>query len=231
LTIDSEKRVTETERRVKILEYVSERQKANQNTTKTTVITYMKEKRLSSRETTLNLINDLIREGKLTKKEINSQVHFLTINEDNEFNKIYNWLIEIEKFMDTIIAVSFKELDAPQIKRSKLKDVYRVIYDFQVPYTLIIRMMLTVLSKRANNKIHSDKDQYILFPKIIKLITNVNPYFQDQEKEVLNDMIVKVRELRPNEDIKHRALKFGIKFSVIDDMVTMAERFKKEFNS
>ena len=87
------------QRRIKILEYVWQRQRANQNTTKATVMRYMKEQRLASGETTHNLIKGLIDEGKLRKEEINSQVHFLTIGEEFDFIKMQNELLKtsIEK--------------------------------------------------------------------------------------------------------------------------------------
>ena len=65
-----------------------ERQRTKQNTTKSDVMRHMKEKRLASGETTHNIIKDLINEGKLNKKEINSQVHFLTVNENWDIYKI-----------------------------------------------------------------------------------------------------------------------------------------------
>jgi len=58
-----------------------------ENTTKADVMRYMKEKRLASGETTHNLIKELVNEGILKKKEINSQVHFLTV--DQNLNYIY----------------------------------------------------------------------------------------------------------------------------------------------
>lgn len=76
------------QRRVEILRYVLERQTANQKTTKATVIKHMKEIKLSSGETTHNLIRDLINEGKLNVRELNSQVHFLTVSEKFDFNKM-----------------------------------------------------------------------------------------------------------------------------------------------
>jgi hypothetical protein len=64
------------------------RQKANQRTTKANVIRHMFEEGLSSGETTHNLIKNLIDEGKLNVEVINSQFHFLTINEKFNFEKM-----------------------------------------------------------------------------------------------------------------------------------------------
>jgi hypothetical protein len=68
-----------SERRVEILRYVMDRQKANQRTTKSEVIRHMRG--MSAINTTHHLIMDLIKEGKLNVEKLNSQVHFLNINE------------------------------------------------------------------------------------------------------------------------------------------------------
>ena len=53
---------------------------------------------ISGLNTTHKTIMDLIDEGKINpiKDNPRSQTHYLTINESNEFNKIYNTLSEIE---------------------------------------------------------------------------------------------------------------------------------------
>ena len=68
------------ERRVKILQYVMDRQRAKQRTTKAEVIRYMRGD--SAVNTTHHLIMELIREGKLNVEVLNSQVHFLTTSEN-----------------------------------------------------------------------------------------------------------------------------------------------------
>ena len=67
------------ERRVEILRYVMDRQRAKQRTTKAEVIRHMRG--MSAVNTTHGLIMDLVKEGKLNVEELNSQVHFLSINE------------------------------------------------------------------------------------------------------------------------------------------------------
>ena len=68
------------ERRVEILRYVLERQRANQKTTKAKVIEHMKG--MSAINTTHALIMELIKEGKLNVEILNSQVHFLTVKKE-----------------------------------------------------------------------------------------------------------------------------------------------------
>lgn len=73
---------TEIERRVKILQFIGDRQRAGKNTTKAIVARYLKENKLAAGETSHKLIEQLINEGLLNKNEVHSQAHFLTVNED-----------------------------------------------------------------------------------------------------------------------------------------------------
>jgi hypothetical protein len=67
------------ERRVEILRYVLDRQKAKMRTTKAEVIRHMRD--ISAVNTTHALIMDFIKEGKLSVEILNSQLHFLKIDE------------------------------------------------------------------------------------------------------------------------------------------------------
>jgi hypothetical protein len=100
------------ERRIKILEYVMDRQKANKKTTKADVIRHMREKKLSAIDTTHYLINDLIKEGKLNKEVINSQVHYLTINKNFNFVKMRNEVLgkQIEELVKFFPTMDFSEI-------------------------------------------------------------------------------------------------------------------------
>ena len=85
---------TNFERRLETLKCVLERQRAKQSTTKNDVIKYMIEKRLSSRQTTHNLIKDLIKEKWLNVEKINSQQHYLTVNESWDYYKMQEELLK-----------------------------------------------------------------------------------------------------------------------------------------
>jgi hypothetical protein len=74
------------ERRVEILRYVLDRQRANQRTTKAEVIRHMRG--ISAVNTTHHLIMELIKEGKLNVEVLNSQVHFLTANEKYDLPQV-----------------------------------------------------------------------------------------------------------------------------------------------
>jgi hypothetical protein len=168
---------TENERIDKILQYVGERQRANQKTTKSTVIRYMKENRLSSRETTLNLINDLIKEGKLNKEEINSQVHFLTINYKNEFIWINNALADIYDFIERCEKITkklqvFKEKNLPELRKKKA-----ISKNMEFQYMLFLQKFIPPIDAMLNRLLHrtilnieSENDAQLLNRKILDLI-------------------------------------------------------------
>jgi hypothetical protein len=185
LTTESEKRTTESERRINILEFVKERQRANKNTNKTTVIKYLKEKGLSSRETSLDLINDLIREGKLNKKEINSQVHFLTLNQDNEFIKIYNYLSEIENVLDEIRDpveyICQYSMGEPDPDPTKSEEWYQEKADFfgelRRACLMPIQRLLDFLFILSNRVIQSEKDSQIITGIIVDLYLKLMEVF------------------------------------------------------
>ena len=117
---------TNDERRIKILEFVSERQKKKQDTTKNDVIEYMKGKKLSARQTTHNLIKELKNEGKLNVKEINSQIHLLTVSEKWDIYKMQEELLKsqikktLESFPDYTVMIEGKPVGGAMVAHSKM---------------------------------------------------------------------------------------------------------------
>jgi hypothetical protein len=226
LTTESEKRVTESERRVNILEFLKERQRANKNTNKTTMIKYLKEKGLSSRETSLDLINDLIREGKLNKKEINSQVHYLTINQENEFNKIYNSLEEIEalknKMLDGVrkMKVTMQNM---KTERNVLEEVAIFRNNFWRSFYDAGDLMLHRLLLRTKNKIHSEIDRDILYSKAIELLHIFTPLLDEVELDQIVN--VKLRDARSSPVFEAADLDINL----IDDILEVIKNFKDQF--
>ncbi|MGC2440736.1 MAG: hypothetical protein WA390_04895 [Nitrososphaeraceae archaeon] len=127
-------------------------------------------------------IMDLIDEGKINpiKDNPRSQTHYLTINESNEFNKIYNTLSEIEIIINTMderINEISKRPEIEKIPKNK-RDIYR--YDFQ--QTFLIELFMTfVINLIRINRMKTQKDTEILYAKIINLMLKMaqrfsNPY-------------------------------------------------------
>ena len=79
-------RQSESQRRIKILDYL--RENSSKKINKSDVMRYMED--TSRAMTTHKIIMDLIKEGKIKmiKDKPHSQTHYLTINDENEFNRI-----------------------------------------------------------------------------------------------------------------------------------------------
>ena len=128
--------------------------------------------------TTHKTIMDLIDEGKINpiKDNPRSQTHYLTINESNEFNKIYNTLSEIEiiiNIMDERINEISKRPEIEKIPKNK-RDIYR--YHFE--QTFLIELFMTfVINLIRINRMKTQKDTEILYAKIINLMLNMAQRF------------------------------------------------------
>jgi hypothetical protein len=220
---------TESDRRVKILDFVKDRQKAKQNTTKAIVITHMKDKRLASRETTHYLIKDLINEGKLTKKEINSQVHFLTINEDNDFNKIYNSISEFENF---IVDKPFSDIKGLKIN-PKNPAAFNELGQLQVNLKAIVFFILQHFIDITKKRIQSEQDKQILYTKIMELLQEYTSYeMMPQDRELIDWFISRFDKWKK---LPLQAKKMNVNVNDFKDKLdkyqTVLKNFKEEFLS
>ena len=133
---------------------------------------------ISRLNTTHKTIMDLLDEGKINpiKDNPRSQTHYLTINESNEFNKIYNTLSEIEIIINTMderINEISKRPEIEKIPKNK-RDIYR--YHFE--QTFLIELFMTfVINLIRINRMKTQKDTEILYAKIINLMLNMAQRF------------------------------------------------------
>ena len=133
---------------------------------------------ISRLNTTHKTIMDLIDEGKINpiKDNPRSQTHYLTINESNEFNKIYNTLSEIEIIINTMderINEISKRPEIEKIPKNK-RDIYR--YNFE--QTFLIELFMTfVINLIRINRMKTQKDTEILCAKTINLMLNMAQRF------------------------------------------------------
>ena len=133
---------------------------------------------ISRLNTTHKTIMDLLDEGKINpiKDNPRSQTHYLTINESNEFNKIYNTLSEIEIIINTMderINEISKRPEIEKIPKNK-RDIYR--YHFE--QTFLIELFMTfVINLIRINKMKIQKDTEILYAKIINLMLKMAQRF------------------------------------------------------
>lgn len=117
----------------------------------------------------------VIKEGKLNKKEINSQVHFLTINQEDEFNKIYNFLEEMWSLVDKMENATGKMKITPRKMKTKktiLEEIVKFRSSFLSPSYDAIHEILFRLLGRIKANIHSEIDSNILYSKIVEILSN-----------------------------------------------------------
>jgi hypothetical protein len=145
---------SETERRIKILEYLREnsldKDKKAKKINKADVMRHLEG--ISRLKTTHGTIINLIKEGKIKmiKDKPYSQTHYLTLNEDNEFNKIIDDLSILEKHIE--------QLEIPKPKKPP-----------NVPKE--DRIMWSMLFKLARvNSLPFEQDSQILYRKIYRLM-------------------------------------------------------------
>jgi hypothetical protein len=235
--------VSDEQRRIEILQYIKNRQKTNRKTTKIDVVRHMKEEKMASGETTHNTMRDLITEGKINVEEVNTQLHYLTINEQNEFNRIYSWLLRIEKTIDLMYepAEKITSMGDPDTVR-KIPDRF-ILRDldnnFLGGYQDSTNNILEFLLFLTSNKIKSEKDALFLYNIIIKLKIKVDEQasiFEAKgiENKFLGSRILIDYSLDNLEHIHQDAIDYAKKKGliinkVIDNTKSMIKDFKKEF--
>jgi predicted transcriptional regulator len=215
-----------------VLEYVRE----NQKCTKTEVINALKKPGDSSIKTTHSVIMELIKAGtlKVLKDRPNSQTHYLIINDDDEFNKIYKELTQIENLMNTIYESMFKLLN-PSIKRGQPWAVamYESERNFAYPYRYDFNVMLDVLLDRAM-KIQPENMSNILSSKITKLMRKLFVYFYDDDRSALlfdgsiTFLNQRIQELSSG---KSERFKGFLDIKTMNKMIKRISEFKKTFLS
>jgi hypothetical protein len=240
---------TEIDRRVRILDYLlknATNEKAKIN--KADVMRHLES--VSRLNTTHRTIVDLIDEGKINIKQDKdnplSQTHYLKINENNPFNKIYNVLLRIENHIDSMNKLTsvMYELRRTEIRDKRididestagqlLGDLYRD------PYESAIDKMLHFFLLKIS-ELHLDaQDSEILYRKIARLFLKMLSQrgIQDLKKSTNQKLnyIVNMSEV----DIKRYA-KFlqkyaktyashRLDFGVRDDLLKLIKDFQEEF--
>ncbi|CAN5516627.1 hypothetical protein BH18THE1_BH18THE1_03380 [soil metagenome] len=235
---------SDEERRIEILQFVKKRQQANQRTTKAIVIRHMKEKRLGSAETTHNTMKELRDEGKLYVKKIHSQLHFLTINEENEFNKTYEMLTQLEAFMNIMHEI----VDRNKINLDKHSQIYGVgkefneylgaveLYDYLLaPYRNLFETILQIMLIRIIRLKITPKDTVILSARIIDLLNKLTHTFVYGSPPNINSMLESkidsiTSSLENTKYLQNYAKENDINLNIIDDLVAMVRKFRK-FNT
>jgi hypothetical protein len=214
--------LSESERRIKILDYVRQNSLDNESKlTKSDVMRHMKDARMmTTHKTTI----ELIKEGKIKmvkpKDKPYSQTDYLVINEENEFNKIYNSFSEIEKIIKKLMDVGPKTLPVDILVR------------LVSTYIVSTKALVDCLLIRINTKNHSEKDAFILNKKAINLMGKIDtlPYYSHNWTDEINSRIrfVEHAKLSLKEEFEQVPPDVNEWFDYIIDELN---KFKKKFLS
>jgi ribosomal protein L28 len=157
----------------------------NPNCTKADVIRHMLGR--SALTTTHAILKDMIRDRKLNVYKKNLQTHLLTVNEKNEFNKIYISLSEIKSITDNL-----KHMVSTYKQDLNLTENYNE--QFVIPLAALLNRFLQRLLVKTNDSIQSDKDLKILHKKITELMLKL-AQFQYDEKYTIKQLTQEVKDL------------------------------------
>jgi hypothetical protein len=226
-------------REMEILNFVNN----NPNSTKADVVRHMLGR--SAVTTTHAILKDMIWVGKINIYKKNLQTHLLTINQGNDFNKIYFWLSRLEKNIDLMYEPAKKIVsmgDPDTMRKTHERLHVRELHDnFLGGYQQSMDNILEFLLLLASNKIEMEKDLIFLYSKIIKLKIKIDEQMFNFEAKGIEHKFLGSRSMiigglfdleRVKQDDIDYAKKKGI---VIDPVIKSAKStimdFRKEFLS
>jgi hypothetical protein len=210
--------------------------------TKNDVVRHMTE--YSSRAPTLDMIDEFESAGliEVLRGNRRGQPHYLKINIKNEYNRISKELSKIEKIVDAMDepVERIMSLGQPDMIRKipERWNIRKLHDDFLGEYYDSMDNILDVLLFYTTNKVHSEKEAWSLYTKIIKLKAKVNEQmtiFQANgiehlflsSKVLLRSSLRKLKDF--DQDDLDYAKKKGININLLADLKEKIETYKKEF--
>ena len=166
----------------------------------------MNERGLLSRVPTLNKLKELESSGKIIvqkgKNNRKGQAHFLAINNKSAYNRIYNWLTEVENILNKIeLEGPFEHIyyyicgpapgdpnDLQELNRKRSQVLSNFLYACHRP----IERLLDFLFILSNRVIQSEKDSQLLNEKIVDLYLKLMEVFN--LKSTLKDIDFYLKE-------------------------------------
>jgi hypothetical protein len=221
-------------RRTKIINYI----KQNPKTTKNNLVNYMTDNG-SSLMTTHKILKDLERREIIKVEKPNTQVNYLTINDQNEFNIISNKLQDIENMIDDMdqnlltIYKAQKDVDSKMLPRNVFMD--ELSARFTSPFLMCINTILRVLLVRIHNKITDEEYANTLNAKIVNLMLRVDKFMIYLKPiKVLDSWIFDMRQLSNDlptheRNLQKFAQKNGIDVRLLKPIADKIENFKEYF--
>ena len=172
-----------------------------------------------------------------------SNIDYLVINEKNEFNKIYNSLLEIENIIDSMVryATVSRKLtiydkgreDEENKAGDLLDDYYRSLFDLPVEKLLHILMVIVTEARLSPN------DSEIFYKKIAELIQKQASQWgstdlADRLDFILNKHIPDIKSMvkQHEKDFKKYAAiydKHDLDFGLQDELLQITKNIKARF--
>jgi hypothetical protein len=226
--------ISESQKRAKILDYIWEKSlDKDPKITKSDIMKHLKDSRPM---TTHKITIELIKEGKIKmvkpKDKPYSQIDYLVINENNEFNWIYRELSEIDDILNQV-SKSMDHVDSC-IKNDPDGDKLNSnthFNDFLGDCEKAVGDLLQVLLILTNKFIQSEKDSHLLNSTIVDLMLKSNLIFSGQEEMeyVYFDLNDDSHDLNLfHKEVNYLAKKHKLNFDFVTNLTELIEKFKKK---
>jgi len=190
--------------------------------------------------TTHKTIVELIKEGKIkmVKDKPYSQTDYLVIIQENQFNRTYTMLTELENFMDTVNG--FIHINNENLKKfakytsgkEHLNYIYASEFEryFVIPYLDLFKTIFQNILIRIIRAKISDKDKLILSGRTLDLLNKLmpEPYYRTSDtNSILRDEVSSIRsKFRSAEHVEYYK-EYDIDLKILDHLSFIIEKFRK----
>jgi len=153
------------------------------------------------------------------------------INEENEFNKIYDSLSEIESLVDRMYVPTTTMEDGIH-KREIVanRGNYKKFVDFEINFTHNYYDFITTIVHKlvdiTNSKIHSEKNSQILYMKIINILRKMT--YQRGHRGVIGELDGAAEKFKNSKSSAFINI-LDIDINLIDDALNVIQNFKSKF--
>ena len=218
--------LSEGERRIKILEYVRKSSEKDAKITKSDVMRHLKQ--YSRMMTTHKTVIELIKEGKIkmvkpTDKPY-SQIDYLVIDEEDEFNQIYNESFVIETIIDNLIEF-YRMIGSDEDEFPDEASTGHLELNAVKPFVERLNSYLADISTKIEDSITSEVDRVILYKRNAELPLKIVKGVQSRKFErSMEDLIGDLENEKKKVHKEDSILK-------INNLVSSMERYKREFLS
>jgi ribosome-associated translation inhibitor RaiA len=151
----------------------------------------------------------------------------LVINEENEFNKIYNSLLEIELLVDKS-SIFIKKIHHSRSNKNQ-EYLKNLSFDLEtISYQKAVDSILHMLLGMISAEIHSKNDSQILYDRIINVFNKLDSQVESHTlKDILDIPDNVFKELKSSSLIENR----DIIVSFTNDLRQFTNNFKNRFFS